>query len=57
MRGHTAGAQVGRARDQRPSDIPDPAGDQPGIRQVADSHGDVDAFIEQVDDAVDEHER
>jgi len=50
-------AQVPRRRAYDPAHVTDAGGMHARIRQLSDPHADVDAFLEQVDDTVDEQRR
>ena len=48
--------EIGRRRHEHPPHGADPAGDVAGISQIADAKGDVDALLDQIDDAVAEEQ-
>lgn len=52
--GDPAPCKIIRARDQDPMDRADPLGDQGRVRQVSDPHRDVDPFLDEVHDTIEQ---
>ena len=46
--------EVTGAGDEHPADRADAPGDEPGVGQLADAHGDIDAFIDEIDVSVEQ---